>query len=107
MITYIPFLKAKTGELTAMSSLPPEVKQAICPLFDFPRKNEGYNSEAYAKTAVRIAKSLVRHWGSDAEFYFDDLDIAQKLQVEGENPYAFTLRALQHSRQVDTISTQT
>jgi hypothetical protein len=31
MISYIPFLKAKQGELTAMSELAPNVKKRICP----------------------------------------------------------------------------
>ena len=38
MIRYTPFLKAKRGELTAMGDLSADVKQAICPFFDFPRK---------------------------------------------------------------------
>ena len=38
MIRYVPFLKAKQNELKAMSELAPDVKKAICPCFDFPRK---------------------------------------------------------------------
>lgn len=103
MINYIPFLKAKQNELLAMGELAPEVKQAICPLFDFPRKNENYNPEAYAKTAVRIAKSLTKHWGVDAEFYFDDLDISQRLQVDDDHQYAFVLRALQQLQVIPVV----
>lgn len=62
MIRYIPFLKAKRGELTAMGELAPEVKQAICPFFDFPRKKANYNSETYAETAQSIVTSLKKHW---------------------------------------------
>jgi hypothetical protein len=93
MIRYTPFLKAKQNELNAMSQLAPEVRNAICPFFDFPRKKE-YDGPLYASTADRIAASLKRHWGADAEFYFDDLDIAQKLKVEGEQQYAYVLGAL-------------
>ncbi len=103
MINYIPFLKAKTGELTAMGQLTPEVKQAICPLFDFPRNNENYTSENYAKKTIKIAKSLTKHWGSDAEFYFDDFDISQNLQVEGEHKYAFALRALRELQVIPVV----
>ncbi len=94
MIRYVPFLKAKRGELTAMSELSTEVKQAICPFFDFPRKKPDYSAEAYATTTRRIATSLKRHWGDEAEFYFDDLDISQKLTAMAEHQYAHALRAL-------------
>ena len=95
MIRYIPFLKAKRGEFTAMGELAPKVKQAICPFFDFPRKKANYDSEAHADAAQSIATSLKKHWGSDAEFYFDDLDINQNLTLKGEHQYAYVLRALQ------------
>jgi len=94
MIRYIPFLKAKRGELTAVGELSPEVKEAICPLFDFPRKKPDYNAEAYAATTRSIATSLTKHWGAHAEFYFDDLDIGQKLTVKGDHQYAYMLKAL-------------
>ena len=104
MIRYIPFLKAKRGELTAMGELSPEVKQAICPLFDFPRKNANYNSETYADTAQSIATSLKKHWGSDAEFYFDDFDIDQKLTVKGEHQYSYMLKALQGLQVIPVVA---
>ena len=93
MIRYVPFLKAKRGELTAMSALSFEVKQAICPFFDFPRKEE-YTAEVYAANARSIATSLKKHWGTDAEFYFDDLDIGQTIKVGTEHQYAHMLNAL-------------
>lgn len=102
MIRYIPFLKAKGGELTAMGVLTREVKQAICPFFDFPRKN--YDSDTYAKAALRIARSLKKHWGGDAEFYFDDFDIDQDLTVKGENRYAFVLNALQDLQVIPVVA---
>ena len=81
MSRYIPFLKAKRGELTAMGELSPEVKKAICPFFDFPRKKTNYDPDTHADTAQSIATSLKKHWGSDEEFYFDDLDINQKFTL--------------------------
>lgn len=92
MIRYVPFLKAKRGELTAMGELGPEVKQAICPFFDFPRKKPDYEAETYAATTRSMATSLKKHWGVGVEFYFDDLDIGQKLSVEGEHQYAYVLK---------------
>jgi hypothetical protein len=103
MIRYVPFLKAKRGELTAMSELAPEVKRAICPFFDFPRKKAKYVSHTFADTAQSIATSLKKHWGDDAEFYFDDLDIDQTLMVSGEHQYAYMLKALNELQVVPVV----
>lgn len=103
MIRYIPFLKAKQGELNAMSELAHNVKQAICPLFDFPRRNADYDSAGYADTAHRIATSLKKHWGKEEDFYFDDRDISQKLKVEGEEKYAYVLRALHELKVIPVV----
>jgi hypothetical protein len=104
MIRYIPFLKAKRGEFTAMGKLAPEVKQAICPFFDFPRKKANYDSETYADTAQSIVTSLKKHWGGDAEFYFDDFDIDQKLTVKDEPQYSYILKALQKLQVIPVVA---
>ncbi len=104
MIRYIPFLKAKRGELTAMGELTREVKQSICPFFDFPRKKANYNSETYANTAQSIVTSLQKHWGSEAEFYFDDFDIDQKLTVKGEHQYSYMLKTLQELQVIPVVA---
>ncbi|MBI1177829.1 hypothetical protein GC207_10375 [bacterium] len=93
MISYIPFLKAKQGELTAIGALAPNVKMRICPFFDFPRK-KNYDAALFAETTGRIARGLNRHWDAEREFYFDDLDVKEKLTVEGRSQYAYVLVAL-------------
>ena len=103
MISYIPFLKAKSGELTAMLELAPDVKRAICPLFDFPRKNPNYTVDAYTTTTRKITKSLKKHWGVDTEFYFDDLDISQILLVNGEDQYAYLLKSLKELQVIPIV----
>src|ERR1035438_8183851 len=104
MICYIPFLKAKRGELTAMGELAPEVKQAICPFFDFPRKKPDYKADTYDATTRGIAKSLKKHWGDNAEFYFDDLDANQNLTVKGEHQYIYVLKALQGLQVIPVVA---
>ena len=103
MIRYIPFLKAKRGELTAMGDLAPDVKQSICPFFDFPRKAK-YDATTYAVATQKIASSLRKHWGTDAEFYFDDFDIEQKLTVRGEHQYAYALKTIQDLQVIPVVS---
>ena len=102
MISYIPFLKAKQGELTAMSELAPNVKKLICPFFDFPRKKK-YDAALFATKTDRIASGLKRHWGSETEFYFDDLDVKEKLTVEGRQQYAYLLGALKGLRVIPVV----
>lgn len=104
MIRYIPFLKAKRGELTAMGELAPEVKQAICPFFDFPRKKPDYKADTYAATTRTMATSLKKHLGAKAEFYFDDLDINQTLTVKGEHQYVYVLKALQALQVIPVVA---
>lgn len=93
MISYVPFLKAKQNELKAMSELAPEVQAAISPFFDFPRK-KGYTPQVFIAAADRIAESIKRNVGKEAEFYFDDFDLDQELKVDGGHPYAYILKSL-------------
>lgn len=104
MIRYVPFLKAKRGEITAVGELAHKVKGAICPLFDFPRKKPDYKSETYALTTRAIATGLKKHWGIDAEFYFDDYDIGQILDIAGQQQYAYVLKDLQGLQVIPVVS---
>src|SRR5205823_14203071 len=45
-----------------------------------------------------------KHWGTNAEFYFDDLDINQKLSVKGEHQYAYVLKALNGLQVVPVVA---
>ncbi|MEI6322006.1 MAG: hypothetical protein WCP60_02740 [bacterium] len=104
MIRYVPFLKAKRGERNAIGDLSPEVKEAICPFFDFPRKIPDHTAASYATICREIAKSLKKHWGTDAEFYFDDYDVApQTLEVDGEHQYAYVLKALNELKVIPVV----
>ncbi len=91
------------GELNAMGALAPHVKAAITPFFDFPRK-PGYKPETFAAAAHGIATGLKKHWGTDSEFYFDDLDVSQKLTVEGHHQYAYALKALSALKVIPVVS---
>lgn len=103
MIPYIPFLKAKQNELKAMSELAGEVKIAICPCFDFPRKKQ-YSPILLASTADRIADGIKRNWGTDAEFYFDDRDLAQQLKIDGKHQYAYMLKSLMGTAVIPVVA---
>ena len=95
MIRYVPFLKAKRGELTAMAELAPAGEAGDLPILRLPAQEANYDRVIYVASAKVIVTSLKKHWGADAEFYFDDFDIDQKLTVKGEHQYAYLLKALQ------------
>lgn len=103
MIRYVPFLKAKQNEVKAMSELSPDVKNAICPCFDFPRKKH-YSPVLLASTADRIADGIKRNWGTAAEFYFDDRDLAQQLNINGKDHYAYMLEALKGAPVIPVVA---
>lgn len=104
MIRYIPFLKAKRGELTAIGALAPDVKAAICPFLDFPRKKAKYDTETYAKMMNSIFRGIKRHWGKNAEFYFDDFDIDELPPVKGHHQYAYALNALKELQVIPVVA---
>ena len=91
MIKYVPFLKAKQGELNAMSELDSKVRSLICPLFDFPRRDDGYTAGNFQTTAERIAKSLARHLGTDREYYFDNRDLDESISLNAKHNYQYIL----------------
>lgn len=103
MIRYIPFLKAKQNELKAMSELAPDVKEVICPCFDFPRK-KNYSPTLLANTADRIAEGIKRNWGTSAEFYFDDRDLAQQLKINGRDQYRYMLQVLKNTLVIPVVA---
>ncbi|HEX2852257.1 MAG TPA: hypothetical protein VHO24_03385 [Opitutaceae bacterium] len=103
MSTYVPFLKAKLGEMNAMSALDPHIRAAITPFFDFPRGKPDYTAETYEAAARSIAKGLKAHWGTDRECYFDDFDVGQKFTVKGEPQYAFMLKALRDLKVIPVV----
>jgi hypothetical protein len=46
---------------------------------------------------------LTKHWGADADFYFDDRDVPQKLKVAGVEKYAYMLGRLQELRVIPVV----
>ena len=79
------------------------MKKAICPCFDFPRKKQ-YSPALLASTADRIAEGIKRNWGTAAEFYFDDRDLAQQLNINGKDQYAYMLEALKGTPVIPVVA---
>jgi len=90
MITYVPFLKFKTGEVNAIGALDDDVKTAICPFFDFPKK-EGLTADEFKGMVAKADRALGKHMPDLAEFYFDTHDISDTLLIDGIQNYRYLL----------------
>lgn len=71
---YIPILKAKTGELSALGDLSDEAKKRVVPLFEIPRvKWDFFNDEPAEKTEdliKRVVPYIEKHW-KEYPFFLD------------------------------------
>lgn len=95
-ISYVPFLKAKGGEIDALGALSTETKQSICPFFDYPRKAGKVTSEEFKVSTTRMMKKLARHVEGVHELYFDNFDLDDTQDVDGEDCYKYLLDSLCH-----------
>ena len=87
---YVPFLKLKNNEVSALEALNAAILANITPLFDIPRVKDMNESDFINR--VRIAlKSLNTHWNKDKWFYIDVFDITPTLKPRGRNVYRYTL----------------
>lgn len=94
MSRYIPFLKAKQNEIKSISELSQEVRDAICPFFDFPKKMDGYQNGEFVDAVERIFRRLQKNLGKDFPFYFDNFDLEEGLKVGSNHNYSHLLQSL-------------
>lgn len=94
MITYIPFLKFKSGEVNAISNLEAAVRSAICPFFDYPKKTGGFTADQFKASVFKTTRGITNHLLDLPEFYFDNYDIEDGLVIDGEHNYRYLLQNL-------------
>jgi len=70
--TYVPILKAKTGELAALGDLSEDAKSRIVPLFEIPRVKWDFFNDEPGETTEELIKRVIpyieKHWGEKAFF---------------------------------------
>lgn len=94
MIKYIPFLKFKSNEIIAVGELEPDVFNKIIPFFDYPRNKDGQTPDQFKNSVLRLSRSILKHIGEDAEFYFDNFDLDDNFKVDGKHNYNYLLSSL-------------
>ncbi len=93
-ISYVPFVKAKGGEIMALGVVASEFKNSICPFFDYPRQDKKPTSEEFKNSAIRTIRKMKAHTQGYEEFYFDNYDLDDSLEVDGGYSYKFLLEQL-------------
>lgn len=91
MNNYIPFLKFKKNEVTAIKELSIESHAALTPFFDLPRRQNS-SGEGLRKQVVDAAKDAVRHLSEIHYFYLDNFDIDSDIKIDGNDSYVFILK---------------
>jgi hypothetical protein len=93
---YVPILKFKTAERTALKNIPDALRPRFTPLFEVDCISDGDDSEAspelLMKYLEKIPKQIADSWGS-RPFYMDLWQFDDSIQTDtGEHPIAWLLR---------------
>jgi len=101
---YIPILKGKRGELTALNKLKEIVKTNITPLIDIDRIEKDFIEDppkpklSMDEHVARRAKSIEKLWGSKRPLFIDFFDIPlNELTKEGKMPIEVLMGILRNS----------
>lgn len=93
MNNYVPFLKLKTGEIGALSTLDEQIKSSIVPFIDLPKK-DGMTADWFKSMVDKGAKSIAKHLKKFPLFFLDNFDIDDSLMIDGEHNYNYVLKSL-------------
>ena len=82
---YLPILKAREGELKALSQLYTSTKGSLTPLIDIPRKDldkeNGNATKNLESHLVKVGNKIRLAWGNKLPFFVDlhDIDLTERL----------------------------
>lgn len=104
MDNYIPFLKLKSNEIMSLSTLESELKSRVTPLFDFPRKKDGYTADLFKNTTSRLVKSINKNLDGIHQFYLDNFDIESNFEINGSCSYKYLIDAFKDLPYIPVVS---
>jgi hypothetical protein len=87
---YIPFLKLKKNEVSALTELTDATLSHVTPLFDIPRIKDMTGADFIDRIRIGL-KALTSKWNPQKGFYIDVFDIPPDLKPAGQNIYSYTL----------------
>lgn len=86
---YVPILKWKQGEQTALNLLPKFIKESITPLIELPPIEWNYEKEQPKKTIDKhlngIGDSIDKHWGKQQAFLLTCYTLKRMIGYKMEN----------------------
>lgn len=91
MNRYIPFLKLKNNEFSAIKSLEESLKENLTPFFDIPRQGEDKSESDFKAVVHRLARKCELNLKGIVRFYVDNFDISDRFLVGGRNSYLYVL----------------
>jgi hypothetical protein len=95
---YVPVLKARRGEFTALEALNSEARSRLTPLLEVPPIPWDFEHEVPAKSLDDhlgpVAANIARFWGKEQTFYIDFSWIAEEESSGGTHPVTSVMNEL-------------
>lgn len=89
-MNYVPFLKYKVNEISALKTLHASDKNRVTPFFDLPRRDvlDGEALKLIINKAHRKYEINLKHL---PYFYIDNFDIDDRILIDGDDNYSYVL----------------
>ena len=89
-MNYVPFLKYKVTEVSALKALSLNDRKRVTPFFDLPRKDM-LNSASLKDTIDKAHRKYEINLDSLPYFYIDNFDINDNILINGDDNYFYVL----------------
>lgn len=101
-MSYVPFLKYKVNEISALKELNLVDKERITPFFDLPRRDvlDGDTLKKNIDTAYRKYEINLKKLSF---FYIDNFDIDDSISINGDDNYAYVLEKFSDAKIVPVV----
>ncbi|WP_082746861.1 beta family protein [Burkholderia sp. MSMB1826] len=102
MPEYTPFLKFKQNEISALAEFERYRNKSVVPFFDIPRPKDISESEILDRIRIGV-RQIERHL-PDANFYIDNFDLDDSINLNGKNQYTYILQAVSHLNAIPVVA---
>lgn len=104
MTKYIPFLKSKPNEISALGELDPSILNQLTPFFDYPHKSGGESPDQFKTSVDKLVTKIIKHVSALKELYFDTFDISNDFNVDGNHYYHYLLTCFNKLNVIPVVS---
>ncbi len=87
---YVPFLKYKVNEISALKALSSSDKERVTPFFDLPRRDV-LDGEALKEIINKAHRKYEINLKQLPYFYIDNFDIDDRILIDGDDNYLYVL----------------